>query len=280
MWGKGTKEEADELNLPLLSIAVDRGLFHPNCRHRVTTYFYDLKEEQGKLEDDGIEITHEEQEARKKRLLEQKKKRLEEGSLDSKNIAESKQRKEMWIEKDFSIEEQNKINRNYGRDLAQYERYKEVLGSSNLPKTFEEFRELKYNDIERWKLFVDYKNSRKSNMISVFTSFEQYVDYKKRIDEEIVGLITKDGIEIKSQSKHFIERVMGTSEDPKSNRPRDGVDLENIKDAIVNGEFKKNDKDDSSISYIGKNCSVSINKNTGKLIQVNPISRKRKKMKK
>ncbi len=98
VWGKGTKEEADKLNLPLLSIAVEGGLFHPNCRHRVTTYFYDLKEEQGKLEDDGIEITHEEQEHRKNQLCFQQQRRLEEGSLDSKNVAETKQRREEKIE--------------------------------------------------------------------------------------------------------------------------------------------------------------------------------------
>lgn len=98
VWGKGTKEEADELHLPLLSIAVDRGLFHPNCRHRVTTYFYDLKEEQGKLEDDGIEITHEEQEHRKNQLRIQQQERLETGSLDPKNIAEAKHRREEKIE--------------------------------------------------------------------------------------------------------------------------------------------------------------------------------------
>ena len=94
VWGKGTKEEAAELHLPLLSTAVDGGLFHPNCRHRVTTYFYDLKEEQGKLEDDGIEIPLEEQEHRKNQLRIQQQRRLEEGSLDSKNVVEAKQRRE------------------------------------------------------------------------------------------------------------------------------------------------------------------------------------------
>ena len=108
----------------MLSIAVDGGLSRPNCRHRVTTYFYVLKEEQGKLEDDGIEITHEEQKARKKRLLEQKEKRLKEGKLDN----------------------NNRQNRNQNKNKEQYERYKRVLGDEFIPDTFEKFQDIKYGD--------------------------------------------------------------------------------------------------------------------------------------
>lgn len=96
----GTKEEAKEKNLPLLSEAIDGGLFHPNCKHRSTTYFYDIKKSLGKLKDDGIENPPEEQEHRKNHLHIQQQKRLETGSLDQKNIDEAKERKEMWIEKD------------------------------------------------------------------------------------------------------------------------------------------------------------------------------------
>ena len=110
-------------------MAVDGGLYHPNCRHRVTTYFYDLKEEQRKLEDDGIEITHEEQGARKKRLLEQKEKRLKEGKLDNNNIQ----------------------NRNQNKNKEQYERYKRVLGDEFTPDTFEKFQGMNYNDVDKWK---------------------------------------------------------------------------------------------------------------------------------
>ena len=143
VWGKGTKEEADKLNLPLLSIAVEGGLFHPNCRHRVTTYFYDLKEEQGKLEDDGIEITHEEQEHRKNQLRIQQQRRLEEGSLDSKNVAEAKQRREVWEEKNKSLMQSgalsgawNDLNdpMNKHREKIAYDLYKEIV---NRKKEFE-----------------------------------------------------------------------------------------------------------------------------------------------
>lgn len=103
VWSGGTKEEAKEKNIPLLSEAMNGGLFHPNCKHRAATYFYDLKKEQGKLKDDGIENPTEEQEHRKNHLHIQQQKRIEQGSLDSKNIEQAKARKEEWIEKDKNL---------------------------------------------------------------------------------------------------------------------------------------------------------------------------------
>lgn len=164
IWSGGTKEEANEKKLPLLSEAVEGGLFHPNCKHRATTYFYDLEKALEDQDEEGLENPLEEQEHRKNHLHIQQQERLETGSLDPKNISEAKQRKELWIEKDTPVEKQIKIKRNYGRDLAQYERYKQVLDSSDIPKTFEDFRELKYNDIESWdslkKLYSASKQGR------------------------------------------------------------------------------------------------------------------------
>lgn len=100
VWSGGTKEEAREKNLPLLSEAIAGGLFHPNCKHTMTTYFYELKKSLGKLQDDGIENPPEEHEHRKNQLHIQQQKRIETGSLDSQNIEQAKAKKEQWIEKD------------------------------------------------------------------------------------------------------------------------------------------------------------------------------------
>lgn len=103
VYSGGTKEEAQEKKLTLLSEAIAGGLFHPNCKHRATTYFYDLKKSLGKLKDDGIENPPEEQEHRKNKLHIQQQKRLEIGLLDSTNIEQAKVRKEEWIEKDEKL---------------------------------------------------------------------------------------------------------------------------------------------------------------------------------
>lgn len=99
VYSGGTKEEAERLNLTLLSVAIAGGLFHPNCKHKSTTYFYDLKEELYDADGD-VENPADEQEHRKNSLRIQQQERLATGSLDPLNIAEATHNKEMWMEKD------------------------------------------------------------------------------------------------------------------------------------------------------------------------------------
>ena len=168
-----------------------------------------------------------------------------------------------------------KKTKNLSNDRKQYQSYINALGKENVPSSLSKFQDLKYNDVDKWGLLKDYKKSRSNNMISAFTSFEQYVEYKNRIENEIIGLTTSNGLTVQLQSKHFIERVFGTNEDPDTKRSRSGVSLENIKDALINGKDSIDKKDETVLRYTSNNCCVTLNKNTGTLIQVNPISRKR-----
>ena len=157
--------------------------------------------------------------------------------------------------------------KNRSSDKKQYEAYTKRLGKENIPKTFDLFQDLKYNDPKQWSLLKDYYKSRGTNIISAFSTFDDYVKYKKIIDSEIVGLVTSDGVTIKGQSKHFIERVLGTGKDPHTGRPRSGVKIEDIKEALLHGEIipKRN-----SVKYRTEKCEVSVNPKTGILIQTNP----------
>lgn len=103
VYSGGTKEEAERLNLPLLSVAIAGGLFHPNCKHNQTTYFYDLKKSLGKLREDGVENPPEEQEHRKIQKHIQQQERIATGSLDPLNIAQAEQKKAMLEEKEKKI---------------------------------------------------------------------------------------------------------------------------------------------------------------------------------
>ncbi|WP_346877127.1 minor capsid protein [Clostridium sp. UBA5712] len=162
-----------------------------------------------------------------------------------------------------------KMIKNKASDRKQYSKYKEILGK-DAPKSFTDFRELKYNDSKEWNLVKDYVKSRSNNMISIFTPYSQYKEYKNIIDTDIIGLTTSNGVKIKEQSKHFIERVFGTSKDPDTGRPRDGVAINDIKDAILNGVVRARKTDPDSIKLVTDRCMVSINPNTGVLIQTNP----------
>ena len=151
-------------------------------------------------------------------------------------------------------------------DYAQYIRYRDRLGENNVG-SIDIFIDLNYNKPEEFKLLMDYFDSRGTNMISAFTTFDDYKLYKDRISKELIGLTTIDGIKIQSQSKHFIERVFGTNEDPHTGRPRNGVEIEDIKDALLHGTViqKKN-----SVKYRTEKCEVSVNPLNGNLIQTNP----------
>ncbi|MGL4730340.1 MAG: minor capsid protein [Clostridium sp.] len=163
----------------------------------------------------------------------------------------------------------DKMKRNYDSDKKQYKKYKEILGK-DMDKSFDKFQELKYNNTKEWELVKDYVKSRSNNMISAFTSYSQYKEYKNIIDTDIIGLTTSNGIRIKKQSKHFIERVFGTSKDPNTGRARNGVEINDIKDALLNGMVRIRKTDPNSIKLITDRCMVSINPNTGVLIQTNP----------
>ena len=137
-------------------------------------------------------------------------------------------------------------------------------------ETLAEYYNVKYNDVERYELLKHYVKSIDSGMMSPLYGFDKYEEYRDRIENELVGLTAASGIQIKSQSYHFLERVFGTWHDPKHNDEiRNGVSLEDIKDAILNGKIKITHGGDSILHSI-EICGVTINPHTGNLIQVNP----------
>lgn len=162
VYSGGTKEEAQEKKLPLLSDAIAGGLFHPNCKHRASTYFYDLKKSLGKLEEDGVENPPEEQEHRKNLLHIQQQKRLENGFLDSNNIEQAKKRKEQWEIRD------KKLGFEYNDDSK--DEYLDILNSfkqkDDLPST----------------LVLNEEKSRKINYI-----FDELVERSTKANAEILA---------------------------------------------------------------------------------------------
>ena len=95
--------------------------------------------------------------------------------------------------------------------------------------TLAAFRQMKYNEPKDFDLLTDYKNSVGNGMISLLSGFKNYKKLHGEIEKEsIIGMETFNGIKISGQSKHFLERVIGTMEDPKTKRSRSGVEIEDI----------------------------------------------------
>ena len=158
--------------------------------------------------------------------------------------------------------------KNATKDAKQYDRYKSIIGDGvgNLA----DFRQMKYNDPKEFSLLADYTNSVKNGMISPLSGFRNYKTLFEMVEKDIVGLKTSTGIKMTGQSKHFMERVIGTKEDPKTHRPRSGVSIEDIKDVLLNGTPRIRERDPNSIKYVTDKCIVSVNPKTGILIQCNP----------
>lgn len=187
---------------------------------------------------------------------------------------------EWWEEqkKQYGEERMNNEHKkvhNKATDKEQYDRYRDILGKENMPKSLAEFQEMKYNKKEEWNLFKDYSNSVKSGELTPLADFELYKRVNQEIDEKLIGITTANGIEIKNKSKHFIARVIGSIEDKRSGVPVDTV-LDTLKNPSVIKPVRFSENGPSQKFVSNDVCIVSVNPEDNKLIQVNPYKVKRK----
>lgn len=160
-----------------------------------------------------------------------------------------------------------------GSANRQYKTWSKDHNINNI-KSLAEYYNIKYNNTKRYVLLKHYVSSIDKSMLSPLTGFDLYEEYYNRVNKELIGLTMSFGIKIESQSVHFLERVFGTKENPRNDLqkklPRNGVSLEEIKDALLNGKTKSKHGGTSILHYNDK-CGVTVNSDTGNLIQVNPL---------
>jgi len=152
-----------------------------------------------------------------------------------------------------------------------------------VPVSFDNFQNMKYRNSEDWHELNLYKEERVSGALSAQMSFKDYRSLHELANETLVGVQTSDGIVIRSLSKHFMSRFIGSSTLPplKSNGVRDkirtGVHLDGIKDALLHGSVESSRYDKTVRVYSGKNTRVTLNIETGNIVQTNPHHPRRKK---
>ena len=159
--------------------------------------------------------------------------------------------------------------------IRQHSAWMKSIGAENselssLAKYYEE----KYNESPDYQLFARYSRSVQNGMISPLAGFDNYVKSYRRIQSELVGKETVNGIRITGQSIHFMERVLGTKEDPKNKRPRSGVEVDEIVACVTVGKLRRVKKDSEgrmSQLFYSESCAVSINPESGILVQCNPL---------
>lgn len=102
---------------PLISTAISAGLFHPNCRHRMTTFFEGINEIPEPMPDTREVYKHEQQQRYNERQI-RKYKRLEAGSVDEKNKQYYDRKVKEWqnIQRDLMKKHPKELRRDYSRE--------------------------------------------------------------------------------------------------------------------------------------------------------------------
>lgn len=188
---------------PLLSTAMANGLFHPNCRHNMSTYISGISSLPEPVDDRKVKTNYEaEQEQRYMERQIRMYKRRETGAVDPVNEAAAAAKVEEWqnrltehlaanpqLRRDRSREQvrEGEVAYDTARDRSQYERYRSILGD-RAPISLEEFQRVKYNSSEQWsRLKGDY---RKLN------AYERIVKNEPKITEDLRSISEKTGAEL------------------------------------------------------------------------------------
>lgn len=146
--------------------------------------------------------------------------------------------------------------------------------------TLAERLDLRYSNKKESELYDLYLKQVKRGTVSPLSTFGNYKKQYQAIQDKIVGTTTSNGITVNAQSNHFVERIIGTMEDPKTKKPRSGVSVDDALDALQHPlkvmDATTDKKGRVSQKFIGKNGTVSIDPTTGTLIQCNPTATKLK----
>ena len=158
-----------------------------------------------------------------------------------------------------------------------YSQWKEAfVGDSISEQTKKEFAKIKYNEDE-WKMFKAFTSSIKSGELSALADFDLYKEISREMDEKLLGVVTSNNLTIIGKSNHSIARVIGSIE-----QRRNGVQVSDILDALTNKDSEilpvKEMKNGKSQKFRNKVVEVSVNPDTGIIIQVNPVHKRRKKV--
>ncbi len=148
VYSGGSKEDG---NYPLLSRAMELGLYHPRCKDSHSTYFEGISTppDDHFTEKDIEEIKDGYTDEQKQNVAQhnyRKYSRMAEHSLDKENQQKYNAKAEYWMgEYNRLYNRTNKTDQQSRWDKGQYERYKKVLWDM-APESIEKFLEIKYND--------------------------------------------------------------------------------------------------------------------------------------
>lgn len=228
---------------------------HPRCRSTTAPYFADM--------DEFAERWSRDPETGERRMVP--------GNMTYKEWKAQQDK----IHGEGSVDRKRKMRYNEKRDKERYEKYKLELGS-NAPQSFDEFRNIKYG--KDWNAFKAYAKAIKSGELTPLADFSLYKRIGNEIDEKLVGVVAANGIVITGKSWHFVARVIGSVEQKRNGVGLDAI-LRTIKSPDKIEEILRTSAGSRSQRLRKADVAVTINPDTGVLIQTNPLHKKRNRRK-
>lgn len=156
VYSGGSKKDG---KYPLLSTAMEQGLFHPNCRHGLPTYYKELDEIKEEINSDDVTKKQYQEELNYINQNIYKYQRLEVGSLDEENIQKYKEKKQEWKNKKRDvIKELN--NSNYEDITQEYIDNATPNSHKILDRNYFKYEDVKY-EVDGKNVVLDYSKKEK-----------------------------------------------------------------------------------------------------------------------
>ena len=159
---------------------------------------------------------------------------------------------------------------NKASDKKQYKQFQTLLGKKQLPDTLEKFQLMKYTERDEWEALKTYVGGVKSGEISSLSGFTNYKDVVERASTRLIGAKAIDGLTVTGFTDHFVFRTIGSVE-----QRRNGVSIDETLEVLVDKKTRVSDgpttQSGRSRRYTGEKAQVTINPDTGTIIQVNPL---------
>lgn len=167
-----------------------------------------------------------------------------------------------------------------GSAQKHYKEWAKSAGAQSGPKTLAGYYEMKYTQSKESRLYKGYVQAVNKGRISPLVGYDEFRKVDDMVSRELDGLTTKDGQEVKGHTAHFVDRIIGTHKEV-SKREKGGlskrldhqaVAIEEARDAILNGKagpIQTGERGNRSQRIEGESCVVTINPDTGELIQTN-----------
>lgn len=163
---------------------------------------------------------------------------------------------------------------------SHYKKWAKSVGAESGPKTLAGYYDLKYNDNKESRLYKGYISAVNNGRISPLVGYDKFKEVDAEIGKALDGLKTSDGQIIKGHTAHFVDRIIGTHESMNEPATKNlkkrlnhaSVTIQEAHNTILNGNaepIRTDFKGRKSQRFIGENCIVAFNPDSGELIQTN-----------